>query len=200
MPSRGLPGFLRRTRRSDFDESDDDIEDDSAADNPQRQNGESVVAVASSVTSTKNDDVSLRGIERELEAKAAISTDGEPYRINSSATLDSYQGGGSGDGSTADDISALGASTAHFDSFSDASQSNLSSSKRMSYRESQFSKILSAPVVKLPELRKLAWNGITVRLLSPSGVRKLRASKIMSAHNTSIFFSLKIEAWPGNYY
>jgi hypothetical protein len=45
---------------------------------------------------------------------------------------------------------------------SSASQTNLTSSKPVSYRESQFNKILGAPVVKLPELRNLGWNGIPV--------------------------------------
>jgi hypothetical protein len=69
-----------------------------------------------------------------------------------------------------DDVSALGASGALLDSFSSSSSLRggnlLTASSRVSYRETQLGKILNAPVVKLPELRKLGWNGIPVRTLT----------------------------------
>lgn len=157
MSSRGLPGFLRRTRRGDLDESDDDV--DATVEGPGQLSSSSSItrntgatSAASALNPTRESDIAKGSTEEtDLEQERTSS---EPHRTGSSGTLTS----------SADAANDMEASLADQDSIhsSSASQTNLTSSKPVSYRESQFNKILGAPVVKLPELRNLGWNGIPV--------------------------------------
>lgn len=152
---------MRRTRRTDFEESDDDVDVEANAQNEQptlaqtqtharaqtptinstlQQQRQFPPAVAPSSNGSAND-----------QRQQSQSTSAAPSDIDTSAltampsptTLPTQQG----------DLSD--SSLAHH------SHSSLHiQDRRLSYRESQFSKTLHATVVKLPELRKLAWNGI----------------------------------------
>ena len=159
MSSRGLPGFLRRTRRGDIDESDDDVDEKVVVQRPQsnsKSNNNGALA-ASYAYSTPATGVIADSIGIDLEGGRMTDA---PHRNESSSTLDSSVG-------VTDDIASPNARQDSLNS-SLASQNNLTSSKRITYRESQFNKILGAQVVKLPELRKLGWNGIPVRVCDDS--------------------------------
>ena len=159
MSSRGLPGFLRRTRRGDIDESDDDVDEKVAVQRPQsnsknNSNG-ALTAIYAYSPPAKGVNTESSGIDLEGERMTEA-----PHRNESSSTLDSSVG-------ATNDIASPNVCLDSLNS-SFASQNNLTSSKRITYRESQFNKILGAQVVKLPELRKLGWNGIPVRVCDDS--------------------------------
>ena len=173
MTSRGLPGFLRRTRRSDFEESDDEIDDDlnggeSDREDPSNRgtNGTSKTnnhengnhpdaTAATNVVDTSSSSSPLDPLNDDNDDSQKSSSRSSQEHENQQSQPQSQ---------SSDDVSTLGASgiTQQMDSFH--SLSSRTSDRRVStYRETQFTKVLSAPVVKLPELRKLGWNGIPVR-------------------------------------
>jgi len=154
MSSRGLPGFLRRTRRGDIDESDDDVDEKAGIQRPLSSinNSNSNATLATPLSSSTPASVIISdSIEPELEGESITEAS---FKSEFSVTLDSTV-------NVTDDTLAANARQDSFNS-SSASQNNLTSSKRITYRESQFNKVLGAPVVKLPELRNLGWNGIPV--------------------------------------
>ena len=154
MSSRGLPGFLRRTKRGDVDESDDDVDDNVGIQRPLSSINNSNInsSLATSLaSSTPAPGIITDYIEAELEGERITEV---PHKSPSSLALTSSV-------DVTDDTPAANARQDSLNS-SFASQNNLTSSKRITYRESQFNKVLGAPVVKLPELRNLGWNGIPV--------------------------------------
>eukprot|EP00934_Nitzschia_sp_Nitz4_P006169 Nitzschia sp. Nitz4//scaffold41_size133979//104579//106082//NITZ4_003364-RA/size133979-snap-gene-0.107-mRNA-1//1//CDS//3329551521//6159//frame0 len=145
MGSRGLPGFLRRTRRSDFDETDDDEEEDLKPDTPATNNG-------AKDQSKKTDQPS--------NFDEPSDSDIPPSNGNSAAQdLPKAAGATSQPSQPPSSQSSLPKSS-ETGSQSSLRPTILPTDRKMSYRESQYDKILSAQVVKLPELRKLGWNGI----------------------------------------
>lgn len=184
MTTRGLPGFLRRTRRTDFEESDDDVDGDTNT--PSSRNEQSAATSTSAVaqaqapsgnsrqqqqpqpqrhipgTVASHSNGSTKDQPQPHTTQVASSTTASPDRDTSALSASFHV-------QTLLDTSGRSATTTQQGDFSESAPSLLHvQDRRLSYRESQFSKILNAPVVKLPELRKLAWNGIPVRPLLPS--------------------------------
>ncbi len=181
MTTRGLPGFLRRTRRNDFEESEDDADVDTDVDtdanymnenykemhnrdhqDKKKQNHKDLEASASASNKQQSkaavarftDGIDNEEVDTQLENKGESTISAQPKNTNATDTQQRT--------SKINKASTMVASD-NFDSYHSLSSIK---DRRVSYRESQFSKILNAPVVKLPELRKLGWNGIPVR--SPS--------------------------------
>jgi len=154
MSSRGLPGFLRRTRRGGLDESDDDIED-KVGDEGQQSSHDRNDAISPSAALASL--IPLGGPTKD-------STEVEREKTSTTESPERALGTQNSSLSVADIVIETNTMTDSLNS-SFSSQSNVTASKRVSYRETQFSKILGAPVVKLPDLRNLAWNGIPVSFL-----------------------------------
>lgn len=157
MTTRGLPGFLRRTRRTDFDESDDDVDGEANAHNEQPTSTQAPTHTHSRTT-TVNTALQERHQQQPqrqfLPAEAAhsnSSTNDQQLQTQATSTVPP----------DSDTTPSLSTSLDQADSSQAHSHSPFHvQDRRLSYRELQFSKILNTPVVKLPELRKLAWNGI----------------------------------------
>ena len=179
MSSRGLPGFLRRTRRSDFDENTDDDDDDEEEEaigyRHQHSNGRSANTATDELTvngeqveAPKNAATNAAHLERNgsLESESSSNPKEVVKRqvsITISETAEGNTPNAANSNTNTDDssISTLGASTNTMQASFSASKPRLD--RKMSYRESQFSKILGDDLVKLSDLRKLSWNGIPVR-------------------------------------
>jgi hypothetical protein len=182
MSTRGLPGFLRRSRQwgDDFGHSsgDESVDDDDNSTNNNNVN--------------KDNDDNGRDLDRQSETKkeswayglsdseqvhnalsfldpsplaetsaredvdAGTETD-QPYGDKQQQQQNASMTNASGHmADSSDDLSSLG------DADLSASITASVTHAKPSYRETQFEKILSDNVVKLSELRKIGWNGIPV--------------------------------------
>jgi hypothetical protein len=228
MASRGLPGFLRRSRRrDDYDDDDDDDDDDDEEEDKRNSNdnddGVDIVRnekyysnggnkTASSTTTTiaaaaaaapAELDISLQFLDpsplaessaqEDMEytgATTAVTTtnnnnqDDEIAAAIAAASLNGQSEVGDeeqyhynndnmslstlGDNDPYIEASALNNNRSMPPSRTLSNMSNTSGGPRntkkttATYREIQFEKVLSTPVVKLSELRKIGWNGIPV--------------------------------------
>lgn len=176
MSSRNLPGFLRRTRRRDFEEESDDddyfssdnegvstkksssnSEDGSVADTNQTNGG---------VSSEENDEEFIAPIQAEAETKAeteletaVISAEAESPPNDSNKMTSSFRSFYNGSAATAnaeDSTRSLGMSSLGSPRLID---------RKLNYREIKFDSVIGADTVKMADLRKLGWNGIPVSSL-----------------------------------
>ena len=190
---RGLPGFSRRSRRrDDFDDVDDEnTEDDDDGDNNTdgsntiicSDNGSSVVETGE----TSNDDECYEEPRHNLldpsrlaqtSAEEDFNTGWTGSPADTAAThalnANEYESGGENSHGNKDEnhsVSTLGESDPVHNNNSN-NYANKRSSVTKTYRETQFEKILNTnndnsnnnKIVKMAELKKIAWNGIPVRL------------------------------------
>ena len=167
MTSRGLPGFLRRTRRSDFGESsedeacfssDDDNDNDDVGDDHDHDDHDANVN-AGDESNNKNlvENEAVMSLDTSAAENAAATT------TSSSTTTTDDDGNDGGDGSITsfqrqqiqqreDSVSSLG-----------STRGGVFSDRKLNYRESKFDNIFAADTVKMADLRTLGWNGIPVR-------------------------------------
>ena len=144
MASRGLPGFLRRSIRTEAEESDasdeqgeidtqDDVvsEDTSDAERP-----DPITSTAKDNAQASSGSSMNNSSERSEGSRNIADLADEPNNSTKNKLSDSWH------------------------EVHPQPQVQDFSAKKKSYRESQFEKILSADVVNMEELRKLAWNGI----------------------------------------
>jgi TBC1 domain family member 2 len=128
MASRGLPGFLRRSLRSNLAEEEEEAESGVEESNhvlvePSIEVTDAVVPLASLVTSS----VPTNPLENYGKSN------GSEVALNVELSSDSWR---------------------------EVASVSLPETIRKSYRETQFDKVLTAEVVNMTELRKLAWNGV----------------------------------------
>jgi hypothetical protein len=142
MASKGLPGFLRRSVRRDFDEEDE--EERLSASNSSLNSGKPLHAVIPEQAAGNEVLVDMDVANGDSENDEPPTPAPTPY----SAT----------DGSS---VSSLEASSP--EELADPQPLPTPTDRKYSYRENQFKKIISADVVNMTELRKIAWNGIPVR-------------------------------------
>jgi hypothetical protein len=191
MTSRGLPGFLRRSRRRD--EFEDDASNDTRGDNNNEDNVEYDDEEAGD-NENGNDDSGNKSNNHNQADPQLPSTDIQLNTILDPSPLveSSAQGNatarvwnrhdgkyGVDDDQNAldrDSVSTLGDSDHVLEDTlptNAASRSNVtparttstgtgSEKKRLTYRELQFEKVLADQVVKMAELRTVGWNGIPV--------------------------------------
>jgi hypothetical protein len=179
MSSKGLPGFLRRSLRRDFDE-EDEADRQSASNNFNSSLGNiklsNVVVVPDPGSNNKtshdgngnnngsgplnndNADYPSNGGDAAQEDDDLNHNEDYDHKISPPVRLDSGLSSleSSPDNNTNDidnDISRL----------TTLSSSSSSIVRQFTYRETQFEKTISADVVKMVELRNLGWNGIPVR-------------------------------------
>ena len=160
MTSRGLPGFLRRTRRSDFGESededyfssDDDVEDSNSL---LDDNAHPMSSPASNETDkeTKSQDqdefVSISASTKELSDSATS----DEFELKNEKTTEATP-------PPKDRVSSLNQREDSVSSLESGGRRVLD--RKLSYRESKFDSIFAANTVKMSDLRTLGWNGIPV--------------------------------------
>lgn len=186
MSSRGLPGFLRRTLRVDYEEDEEEDDNEVVAEGiHQRESSTTTTG------STSEDDNAARAAAEEEETRAShtsasrksSSTFGSlagAFRratgTSSSATTSAAATSSSNDPSTGtgDLVESPSKDTSvpptkvqlsHPKEETDRSDPELPKQPTapQSYREVQFDKVMAADVINMAELRKLAWNGIPNR-------------------------------------
>jgi hypothetical protein len=176
MASKGLPGFLRRSLRRDFDEEDE--EDRQSASNNKPSNvvvpdpgANNDRSSSNSKHNHKNDSGPLdnndseehehehpsNGKDDAQEEEDSNNHEQEDYNHFKSppVRLDSADMSVSSLASSADLTSG--------DNNNELPTLPASMDRQYSYRETQFEKTISADVVKMTELRNLSWNGVPVR-------------------------------------
>eukprot|EP00980_Cylindrotheca_fusiformis_P011146 scaffold2557_cov121-Cylindrotheca_fusiformis.AAC.29 len=169
MSSRGLPGFLRRTRRRDFDEEAEDyfssshhsINDDT--DDVDEKQESSLARKRSNASSFDSSDTADNAddaeddendkVTEEFVAPVQAETEVDPSKAatdasNNPLSTDTHESGGA---------ATFGASNA---SLGMSSLGSPRLDRRMSYREIKFDSIFAADNVKMADLRRLGWNGI----------------------------------------
>lgn len=159
--SKGLPGFLRRSlrRTTDYDEEDETENADGIASTLERKFVSGYGTSADSVVHTTVDEDSMSALD-EHSGIAEQSPDGATVEESSVSATD-----------RCDSVSRVknasntsdNQTEKHSDSWVDVAshaQSYESRPQNKTYRETQFEKVLTADVVNMVELRKLAWNGI----------------------------------------
>jgi TBC1 domain family member 2 len=162
----GLPGFLRRSLRLEYDEEDetegspneeDDsslVEDERSSDtaseaevpDPSAEHGNDHVYQAAAISNNKNNSNTRTMANQSLEQTATLTNSSERDETNNSLDLSS---------NSATHQSKLTESWQEIPSAQQESQLQIKT-----YRENQFEKVLNADVINMAELRKLAWNGI----------------------------------------
>ena len=161
--SRGLPGFLRRTLRIDYDDDEDDD------DNEEEEGEEEADDQEQKEEEEETDDASQEKIMDRPPSKAIAATSveqqqpefdnksGNSSRSASSSTMDP-----SAESSRPLDApisaSPLSDSWEHLSKPSTTTTAITDIPK--SYQEKQFEKVIEADVVSMSDLRKLGWNGI----------------------------------------
>jgi len=184
MSSRGLPGFLRRTLRVDysFDEDEDNNYDD---------NKSTVRVETAEHLSTDNGDLSDHANDDDeeeiafertsnpqafhassgdsMEAAVSATTPASETNHNGDSSVSSYEvvehdsniQNGNYDESPRQEVASKYAANTGNETLD--LQPDTSQLPQRSYREIQFDKVMSADVINMEELRKLAWNGIPSR-------------------------------------
>jgi hypothetical protein len=170
--SRGLPGFLRRTLRVDYDDDDDDDnEEEEEEEADDQEQGEEETDDASQEVESK----SKRDAEGETPMSAAgpqiMDRSEQPASSASSRSSSTIEPSAESRPTDATESSAAleenWSTVSHSplsDSWQDLSKppttTELVPTPQKSYREAQFEKVIEASVVSMSELRKLGWNGI----------------------------------------
>jgi hypothetical protein len=194
MSGKGLPGFLRRSLRRNFEEENED--DRNSASGANNAPSKPIQAIIPERGASKLPDT-LEADEEEYDALHNGSNhvvQGGEGRTSSEGGMKNVEvhGKSTNDGTT-NTKSVFISPLVKFDgehsvasSIASSNNGNPSSSedwrqddsssqqqhtvvprsmeRKYSYRETQFEKVISNDVVKMVELRKLSWNGIPVRL------------------------------------
>jgi hypothetical protein len=192
MASRGLPGFLRRSRRNDFSDDEEESDDRASARARASVNHQAPLDGPAITTTTKapavpthkhtpskggvtktnggtNHDEPTRSMELKDVPNPLFSMSpdaGAGANANANANHTQYQQR-SDSPLLSSSMSSLGGSstTDNNNSFSHVPQPTRNTERKVSsYRETQFEKTISATVVQMAELRKLGWNGVPVRI------------------------------------
>lgn len=154
--SRGLPGFLRRSLRRNAEEDEDD-ETDVGKEETNSIVEEEVVSCA------VNDDASVTAVRKSnnhLKASPA------PAEVTTTATAATMTMTNHSDESSNHSLDVSSNSVLNvklsesWHEVAPAEKAGESQSQKKPFRECQFEKVLSADVINMNELRKLAWNGI----------------------------------------
>ena len=175
MTTRGLPGFLRRSlRRDDFyttSEDEDEVDEDYDYDDGDNSIEENDASANNSQSASSSQIESKKGTKSDPSETSAREDEISGWTKVASATNASASPNDEDQLS----MSSLGESESRTNPASE--NTSRRSSKRFStgqksYRETQFEKVLGVPsdgdddksrsnhVVKMSELRKIAWNGI----------------------------------------
>lgn len=186
MSSRGLPGFLRRTLRVDYSFDDDEEEvDDHAEQDVQIQeldnNDQEVDAPDHSAQQEKvNEQQSnAQAYNESTESASAVANNGESTVDTAAAaasqttTRSTPNGGETERGNETEpqrNQSITSENSVTVPPRYAATEGSLhlelpgpAEAPQRSYRDIQFDKVMSADVINMAELRKLAWNGIPSR-------------------------------------
>jgi hypothetical protein len=169
MASKGLPGFLRRSRRSSFNDSDDEEEEDldaSESNDPFQNNNNNSnnnsKQVAPSCEETTTSTTAEEQQQQQQQKPSTTSTADETTLYpnnNDSWKLDyEYEEQQRNTSDRQSSISTLGSGRGG----GDENVMGPTIERKYSYRESQFEKTITNDVIKMSELRKLGWNGIPV--------------------------------------
>jgi hypothetical protein len=175
MASRGLPGFLRRSLRVEYEEEEEEEEEKSGSslsDVQEREESEENDGVhhqteqpeAAPGRSTASQQTAKKPSEQRTPERITAKSDGNDSKSNSRVEDGSERSSSRLDGSIRSQQSAAESSLQ--DSWQEVSapvppDELGTSSPRKTYREQQFEKVLAhAEQVNMAELRKLAWNGI----------------------------------------
>ncbi len=164
MTTRGLPGFLRRSlRRDDFYTTSEDEDENSNNDEYGYDEGDNSIEDGESSTTEKNtlDPSPLaETLAKEDSLEAKNDDDDDDDQISMSSLGESESGK---DAIHFANTSRLGESANH----NSRRSSKRFSTGSKSYREVQFEKVLGVDdaqknnhVIKMSELRKIAWNGV----------------------------------------
>ena len=141
MATRGLPGFLRRSQRTETQESDSSGYEDDAYNAAPKDND----------VLEKNDSQVFGPPQSDKTTSPKWSPSWDKLHDISERT----------DSTRTEPITQLSDST--WNEITPPVQTKEFPNERKSYRESQFEKMLDADIVNMEELRKLAWNGIPFR-------------------------------------
>jgi hypothetical protein len=151
MASKGLPGFLRRSRRSSFNDSEDEEEDLDASEsndpsqNNNNNNKQETTTSATAEEQLQRSTTSETSLFHNNNDSWKLEEEYEEQQRNPHTQLDRQSS-----------ISTLGSGRGGDENVIPTIE------RRLSYRESQFEKTITNDVVKMSELRKLGWNGIPV--------------------------------------
>lgn len=187
MSSRGLPGFLRRTLRVDysFDEDEEDNDAPSAGQTQDQTDEETESfeqvneeeSIAEKALKSQSSHVS----SGDSSSAAAAASPSSNNKTNKGATSDVNTHNNGGSSMSSSEVMQAGAESndklengidspgQRVPSKYAAADSSLELqpepplSPPRSYREVQFDKVMSADVINMEELRRLAWNGIPSR-------------------------------------
>ena len=182
MSSRGLPGFLRRTLRVDysFDEDEDNDnntatggDDETAEPPPAADDGD---APDHANNNEQEEEIAFERTQAPLasssESTAAAAGAAAPIsetNNNGGSSLSSYEvveSESNAEKGNGTESSGQGVAPKYAASTGNQAldlQTEPPQSPPRSYREVQFDKVMSADVINMEELRKLAWNGIPNR-------------------------------------
>ena len=165
--SRGLPGFLRRSLRRSFDSDEEDpfklglsSDDDDDYD------------LDDNTDSSSNNNKHNTDSQQQTKSQMATATD-DPTDDNDASEDETSPNNEEGEGGeeeiTMQQQQQQPLEEGSVSSFSESGFDNLvpvpvppTLERRVSYRDSQFEKIVGTDVVKMSDLRKLGWNGIPV--------------------------------------
>lgn len=189
MSGKGLPGFLRRSLRRNFEAEDED--DRYSASGASNAPSKPVPAIIPERGAAKLPDT-LEADEEEYDAihhgshhvgggeGSTIPEGGFSNNDGNTSTKDvfisplvKFDGEHSVASSIASSNNGYPSSSENWRQDSSSQQQNIvvprSMERKYSYREAQFEKVISNDVVKMVELRTLSWNGIPVRVTTFSG-------------------------------
>lgn len=172
MSSRGLPGFLRRSlRRVEYDEDDEVDEENDGNDNPEQDHLEPPNKINKSLSSLIEESV-----DDNMESQVHLNQ--EEMNGNELVGHDSIDSSSSRaeNNATTTKVTPTPKETPEQESTHDSwpqeviisspppdlspQSHNPPMNEPKTYQQKQFEKVLSADVVNMSELRKLAWNGI----------------------------------------
>lgn len=174
MSARGLPGFLRRSLRIDYDQEDDDDQEDDGSYEIE-EDDEMASDQGLKDDDSQGSDAAQGRPPESGGTDATVSDDAKETQIRGIRGRKSDPKKSEATESTSDSQPDLSGSyqaenTSNRQALSDSWQEMPASSlppppsevaPKLSYREAQFEKVLvQADVVSLVELRKLGWNGI----------------------------------------
>jgi hypothetical protein len=181
MPSKGLPGFLRRSLRRDFDEADEADRQSFSNNllNSSFGNKLSDAVVPDPGASNNNDTINNNG-----NGSGPLDTDNQEYPSNgdddddddaqeeedSNNNNEDYDQKISPPARLDSAMSSLESSSDHLDNGDNEGPSSMV--RQYTYRETQFEKTITTDVVKMVELRNLSWNGVPVR--NKEGMKSVR--------------------------
>ena len=164
MPSKGLPGFLRRSLRRDF-EQEDEQERQSVSNHLNSSLGNKLSNVVVPDPGANNDDTSNNDSNNDIgngNDSGPLDHDNEESPSNGDALkMEDYDHKIAPLAALDSSMSTLASSPDN--NLSDNDNGNESSTvPKYNYRETQFEKTISADVVKMIDLRNLSWNGVPV--------------------------------------